>query len=70
MSGLCIQRSNQHGYRIKLCMDIKNKVVYMKKITMLFALLAVLSLTACHTVHGVGEDLEKASDWTREKLPK
>jgi predicted small secreted protein len=39
----------------------------MKKI---FLLLVVLLLTACATVKGAGKDLEKASDWTKEKMSK
>jgi predicted small secreted protein len=39
----------------------------MKKI---FLLLIVISLTACAAVKGAGKDLEKASDWTREKISK
>jgi predicted small secreted protein len=39
----------------------------MKKIFVLFVL---ISLTACATVKGAGKDLEKASDWTKEKMSK
>jgi len=39
----------------------------MKKI---FLLLVVLSLAACNTVKGAAKDLEKASDWTKEKMSK
>jgi len=39
----------------------------MKKI---FLLVMVLSLTACATVKGAGQDLERASDWTKEKMSK
>jgi len=42
----------------------------MKKITLILALIASITLTACSTVHGAGTDLQKASDWTKEKLPK
>jgi predicted small secreted protein len=41
------------------------------KTTKIFLMLAViLSLTACNTVSGLGDDLKKASEWTRDKLPK
>lgn len=36
----------------------------------LFLVLVILSLTACNTVKGAGKDLEKASDWTKEKISK
>lgn len=39
----------------------------MKKI---FLLLVVISLTACATVKGAGQDLERASEWTKEKMSK
>lgn len=36
----------------------------------LFLLLVILSLTACNTVSGAGKDLEKASQWTKDKMSK
>jgi len=39
----------------------------MKKI---FLLLLMLTLAACNTVKGAGQDLQKASDWAKEKMPK
>ena len=39
----------------------------MKKILLL---LVLVSLTACASVKGAGKDLEKASDWTKEKMSK
>jgi len=36
----------------------------------IFLLVMVLSLTACATVKGAGQDLERASDWTKEKMSK
>ncbi len=40
----------------------------MKKILYLTAIVLALLLTACNTVHGVGTDIEKAADWTKQKL--
>lgn len=37
----------------------------MKKI---IVILAMLSLTACGTVAGVGKDITGAADWTKEKI--
>lgn len=42
----------------------------MKKLIALLTLITTLTLTACATVHGAGEDLKKASDWTKEKMSK
>jgi predicted small secreted protein len=36
----------------------------------LFLLALMLSLVACNTVTGAGKDLEKASEWTKEKMSK
>jgi predicted small secreted protein len=33
-------------------------------------LISLFSLTACNMIHGAGKDLEKASDWTKEKMSK
>ncbi len=33
-------------------------------------ILLALSLIACNTVSGAGKDLEKASQWTRDKMSK
>ena len=37
----------------------------MKKIVLL---LAMLSLTACGTVAGVGQDIKDGANWTRDKI--
>lgn len=42
----------------------------MMKILKVCLLVCALSLTACNAIHGLGTDLEKASDWGREKMPK
>lgn len=42
----------------------------MKIAGILLILMAVISLAACNTVSGLGDDLKKASEWTRDKLPK
>ncbi|WP_374316342.1 entericidin A/B family lipoprotein [Aquabacterium sp.] len=34
----------------------------MKRLFSLFALLVVVALTGCNTVHGVGQDIEKAGE--------
>ena len=34
----------------------------------LVVILALLTLTACGTVAGVGKDLTSAADWTKEKM--
>jgi predicted small secreted protein len=39
----------------------------MKRILLL---LIMLSLVACNTVTGAGKDLEKASQWTKDKISK
>lgn len=39
----------------------------MKRILLL---LIMLSLVACNTVTGAGKDLEKASQWTKDKMSK
>jgi predicted small secreted protein len=36
----------------------------------LFVLLLLLALVGCNTVTGAGKDLEKASEWTKEKMSK
>ena len=42
-----------------------------KKTLLLFAFLAslVMSVTACHTVHGAGEDISTAGDKLQEHTP-
>ena len=42
----------------------------MKKLLTIVALISMFCLTACNTIHGAGVDLEKASDWTKEKISK
>jgi predicted small secreted protein len=42
----------------------------MNVIRALFVLVAVLSLTACNTMHGFGKDLEKVGDQIQEKSKK
>ncbi|QWD80332.1 entericidin [Polynucleobacter sp. MWH-Spelu-300-X4] len=42
----------------------------MKTTKIILVLIAIFSLTACNTVSGLGDDLKKASEWTRDKLPK
>jgi predicted small secreted protein len=32
------------------------------------AIVAVLSLTACGTVAGLGSDIQKSAEWTRDKM--
>jgi len=39
----------------------------MRNVLVLFLLLA---LVGCNTVTGAGKDLEKASQWTKEKMSK
>jgi predicted small secreted protein len=36
----------------------------------LFLLFIALALVACNTVSGAGKDLEKASQWTKDKMTK
>ncbi len=36
----------------------------------LFVLFLLLALVGCNTVTGAGKDLEKASEWTKEKMSK
>ena len=36
----------------------------------MFLLVIMLSLVACATVKGAGQDLERASEWTKEKMSK
>jgi predicted small secreted protein len=36
----------------------------------LFVLVLLLTLVACNTVTGAGKDLERASEWTKEKMSK
>jgi predicted small secreted protein len=40
----------------------------MKKMTFISLLVFTFLLSACNTIHGVGEDLEKASDQVKQKL--
>jgi predicted small secreted protein len=42
----------------------------MKQLFTLLIFICLTSLTACNAVHGAGEDIQKASDWTKSKLPK
>jgi predicted small secreted protein len=39
-----------------------------KKTLYLTAIFLTLILTACNTIHGLGEDIEKTADWTKQKL--
>jgi predicted small secreted protein len=34
----------------------------------LLIVLATLSLTACGTVSGLGKDIQKGAEWTKEKI--
>ncbi len=33
-----------------------------------FAISVFLSLTACNTMEGIGEDIQKAGQWAKEKM--
>ncbi|CAB4137505.1 hypothetical protein UFOVP328_33 [uncultured Caudovirales phage] len=34
----------------------------------LTAMLVALSLTACGTIAGIGSDIQKSAEWTKEKM--
>ena len=41
---------------------IEIKEINMRYFIALFALMGVVSLSACNTVHGIGQDIEKAGE--------
>ncbi len=48
--------------------NLRNLYMKIAKKILVFAL--AFSLTACNTVSGLGDDLKKASEWTKDKLSK
>lgn len=42
----------------------------MKSLLLIVTLMTALTLSACNTVAGAGKDIEKAADWTKEKISK
>ena len=42
----------------------------MKSLLLIMTAIAAFTLSACNTVAGAGKDIEKAADWTKEKISK